>query len=142
MSHRDGPGEAGPSADPGRPLPGVGADLQEAPVLRLGEGPDLPGRSPARFDIQCGGTGQPPASQDAEDGVSGAHPRDDQRSDRVGHVSRCPRSLPRANDEGPPPHKETLSPGGDAKVSAFRGEMSPGQGGTTHQRALDDARCA
>src|SRR5436309_2706624 len=117
MSHRDGPDEAGPAAGSGRPLQGTGADLREAPVLRLGEGPDLPGRSPARFDLPCGGTGPPPASQDAEDGVSGAHASDDQRSDRAGHVSRCPRSLARANDEDPPRHKETLSPGGGAKVS-------------------------
>src|SRR5262249_58172888 len=109
----------GPSTDPGRPLPGAGADLQEAPVLRPGEGPDLPGRSPARFDVQCGGTGQPPASQDAEDDLSSAHSGDDQWSDRAGHVSRGPTCLPRANDEGPPQLQETLSPGGGAKVSHF-----------------------
>ncbi len=53
--------------------PGLGPIFQKLQSSRLGEGADLPGRSPARFDIQCGGTGQPPASQDAEDGVSGAH---------------------------------------------------------------------
>ena len=63
---------------------------------------------PAGFDLQCGGTGQPPASQDAEDGVPGPNSGDDQRPDRAGHVSRCPRSLPRANDEGPPPHQATI----------------------------------
>src|SRR5439155_6943754 len=52
VSHRDGPDEAGPAAGSGRPLQGTGADLQKAPVLRLGEGPDLPGRSPARLDLQ------------------------------------------------------------------------------------------
>src|ERR1700739_4917921 len=116
MSHRDGPGEADPAADPGGPLQGTGADLQEAPVLGPGEGPDLPGRSPARFDVQCGGTGQPSASQDAEDRVSGPNSSDNQRSYRPGHVSRGTRPLPRTNHEGPSPHKETLSPGGNAKV--------------------------
>ena len=53
------------------PLQGIGADLPEAPVPQLGEGADLPGRSPAGFDLQRRGTGQPPASQDAEDGVPG-----------------------------------------------------------------------
>src|SRR5207248_5798830 len=105
----------------GRPLPVIGSDLPEAPVSQLGEGADVPGRSPAGFDLQCRGAGQPPASQDAEDGVSGPHSSDDPRPDRTGYVSRCPRSLPRANHEGPPSHKKTLSPGGDAKVSEIFG---------------------
>src|ERR1700739_583996 len=105
MSHRDGPGEAGPVAVPGGPLQGTGADLQEAPVFGPGEGPDLPGRSPARFDLQCGGTGQPPASQDAEDGVPGPNSSDDQRPDRPGHVPRDPRSAPSGNDEATPTHQ-------------------------------------
>src|SRR6516165_11157612 len=70
---------------------------------------------------QCGGTGQPPASQDAKDRVPGPNSSDDQRPDRPGHVSRGPRPLTRANHEGPSPHKETLSPGDGAKVSKNTG---------------------
>src|SRR2546423_470908 len=68
VSHRDGAGEAGRAAGPGRRLPGIGPDLPEAAVPQLGEGADAPGRSPARLDLQCRGAGQLPASPDAEDG--------------------------------------------------------------------------
>src|SRR5207249_444149 len=111
----------------GPPLPGIGADLPEAQVPQLGEEPDLPGRSPAGFDLQRCGTGQAPASPDAEDGVSGPNSVDDPRPDRDGHVSRRPRSLPRANHEDPPPRQATMSPGGGAKDSQRAAPASRGR---------------
>ena len=106
------------------PLQGIGTDLPEAPVPQLGEGADLPGRQPAGFDLQRRGTGQPPASQDAEDRVPGPNSADHQRPDRTGHVSRRPRSLPRGNDEDTPPRQATIIPGDGAKVSKNHGESS------------------
>src|SRR3954470_4595712 len=105
MPHRDSADETGPAAVARPPLPEIEADLPEAPVPQLGEGADLPGRSPAGFDLQRRGTGQPPASQDAEDGVPGSDSIDDQRPDRPGHVSRRPMPLPRANAENTPPRQ-------------------------------------
>src|SRR5262249_3726497 len=101
----------------GPPLQGDETDLPEARVPRLGEGADLPRRQPAGFDLQRRGSGQPPASQDAEDGVPGPNSSDDPRPDRPGHVRRDRRSAPCGNDEGTPPHQAAISPDNGAKVS-------------------------
>src|SRR5262249_47798928 len=119
VPHRDGLEEAGSAAGSGPPLQRDETDLPEAGVPRLGEGADLPRRQPAGFDLQRRGTGQPPASQDAEDGVSGPNSSDDPRPDRTGHVPRDPRSVPRGDVEDTPPREAAIILDNGAKVSFF-----------------------
>ena len=108
-----------------RRFKGLRPIFQKLQSSQLGEGADLPGRSSAGFDLQRRGTGQPPASQDAEDGVPGSDSIDDQWPDHAGQVSRRPRPLPRTNAEDTPPRQVTMIPGGGAKDSTSRRSPTP-----------------
>jgi hypothetical protein len=119
MPHGDRADETGPAAVPCPSLQRFEADLPDAPIPQLGEGADLPGRPPAGSDLRRRGTAQPPAPQDAVDGVPGTNSADDQRPDNAGYVSRLPKYLPRGKDEVTPPRQAPIIPGDGAKVSIY-----------------------
>ena len=88
---RDGLTDVGQAPSTGGSLPEAGPTPSSTVQPQSRQGTHMPRREVTPFDCQRRGTQPSSSSQDAENGLSRAHPRTYQQPHRTRHASRCPR---------------------------------------------------